>query len=142
MAWYEDYVGRPWQAVPCPPQSYTCGELVRAVYRDRLGIDSAAILADALNLRSCIRAMQPARYGLRPLRVGEQPQEYDVVFLMRASMQDHVGIAVQTGDGLMVMHCQQGVGVTLDSVAELRGAGFRHMAWYRHEQLGGKQCPV
>lgn len=131
------YIGKPWRAVPDPPHSYTCGELVRAVYRDRLGIDSAAILADALNMKSCIRAMNPSRYGLRPLHVDELPQEYDVVFLMRASMQDHVGIAVQTMDGLMILHCQQCVGVTLDSVAELRGVGFRQMSWYRHESIKG-----
>ena len=143
MDWFATYIGKPWQAVPDPPHSYTCGELVRAVYRNRLGIDSPAILADALDTRSCIRAMRPERYGLRPLLADERPQEYDVVFLMRASMQDHVGLAVQTMDGLMVLHCQQCVGVTLDSVAELRGIGFRHMAWYRHININGAvSCPA
>ena len=138
MAWYEDYIGKPWCAVPCPPESYTCGELVRAVYRDRFGIETPEILADALNLKSCVKAMKdPKRYGLRPLRDDEQPQEYDAVFLMRAGMQDHIGVAIQTLDGLMVMHCQQDIGVTMDSPAELRGAGFRHICWYRHTAIGG-----
>lgn len=135
--WYENYVGKPWSGVPEPPHSYTCGELVRAVHRDQLGIDSAAILADAFKLKSCIRAMVPERYGLQPLQADQSPQEYDVVFLMRASMQDHVGIAVQTMDGLMILHCQQGAGVILNSIAELRGTGFRHMMWYRHKDITG-----
>ena len=140
MAWYEQYVGKPWEAVPNPPVSYTCGELVRAVYRDVLSIDSAEILADALDTRSCILAMTPERYGLRPLVSGEMPKEFDVAFMLRAEMKDHVGIASQTMDGLMILHCQRGCGVTMDTVAELRGAGFRRMLWYRHTSFGVPEC--
>jgi cell wall-associated NlpC family hydrolase len=140
-AWYEKYLGKPWVAVPNPPESYTCGELVRAVYRDRLGIYMAAILADPMCLRECVQAMTPDRYGLRPLTQEEHPQEYDVVFFRRAKREDHVGIAVQTADGLMIMHCQQYAGVTLDSPAELLGMGMaRSLHWFRHKEYKGEIC--
>ncbi|SBV91619.1 conserved hypothetical protein [uncultured Desulfovibrio sp.] len=142
-AWYEQYVGKPWKGIPNPPDSYTCGELARAVLRDQCGIDAPEILADAFSLRSCINAMRnPGYYGLRPLAPTEQPQQFDVVFLLRTTMQDHVGIAVDSLDGLMIMHCQQGPGVTMGSIAELHGLGFRHMLWHRHVALDrGTPCP-
>ena len=133
--WWERYMGKPWAAVPEPPQSYTCGELVRAVLRERCGIETPEVLANAAVLRECVAAMQPDRYGLRPLLAGEQPREYDVAFMMRASMQDHVGIGVTMPDGLVILHCQQGAGVTWDSPAELLGTGYRRICWYRHRAL-------
>lgn len=141
--WYEKYIGKPWEGVPNPPHSYTCGELARAVLREQCGIEAPEIVVDAFNRRSCINAMRnPQYYGLRPLGTNEQPQQYDIVYLLRSTMQDHVGITVDTVDGLMVMHCQQGCGVTMDSVAELHGIGFRHMLWHRHTALDrGNPCP-
>lgn len=136
--WWDAYIGKPWAVVPNPPETYTCGELVRAVHRDVHKIDSACIEANAAILRECVAAMQPTRFGLRPLEDGESPQEFDVVFLMRATREDHVGIAAQTIEGLRILHCQQNVGVTMDSPAELRALGYRHMRWYRHEEL---LCP-
>ena len=65
--WWERYMGKPWAAVPEPPQSYTCGELVRAILRERCGIETPEVLANAAVLRECVAAMQPDRYGLRPL---------------------------------------------------------------------------
>ena len=143
IAWYEKYIGKPWEGVPNPPSSYTCGELARAVLREQCGIEAPEIVVDAFNRRSCINAMRnPNYYGLRPLGATERPQQYDIVYLLRATIQDHVGIAVDTLDGLMIMHCQQGCGVTMDSVAELRGMGFRHMIWHRHTALDrGTPCP-
>lgn len=141
--WWEAYMGKPWKAVPNPPDSYTCGELVREILRERCGIETPEVLANAAVLRECVRAMQPDRYGLRPLCPDEKPEEYDVVFMIRATREDHVGIAVETGEGLMILHCQQGVGVTWDSPAELLGTGVRRMSWYRHRALdGGVLCPA
>lgn len=136
--WYESYIGKPWQAVPDPPDSFTCGELVRYIHKQLLGINCPEILADALNTRSCVRAMQPERYNLRQLEAQERPVEFDVVFLMRASMQDHVGIGVNTLDGLQILHCLQGAGVILNTMADLRGFGFRGQQWYRHRLREGE----
>ena len=140
--WWEVYMGKPWRAVPNPPESYTCGELVREILHERCGIETPEVLANAAVLRECVQAMQPARYVLRPLVFSECPQEYVVAFLVRATKEDHVGIAVETGEGLRILHCQQGVGVTWDSPAELLGAGVRHINWYRHTAIGDESCPA
>lgn len=87
---YEKYIGKPWEAMPNPPHSYTCGELVRAVYRDMFDIDSVAILANARVLKECIQAMQngAAQFGLTP--VCDVPREFDIAFLLRSTREDHV----------------------------------------------------
>ena len=52
-AWHEAYLNKPWAAVPRPPETFNCGELVRAVHRDLLGIDSPTIpVPDAANRRA------------------------------------------------------------------------------------------
>ena len=141
MDWYEEYIGLPWARVPRPPRSFSCGELVRHIHNVRLGIDMPDILADPGNLRQCIRDLcNPERYGLRPLASGEEGREYDVVYCLRADRQDHVGIAVSTGEGLRVLHCQQGSGVTLDNPAELLGTGARRLEWYRHHSRRDGPC--
>ena len=141
MHWFEAHIGAPWAAVPNPPESFTCGELVRHIMLERHGIHMPEILANAAVLRECVKAMDdPGRYGIYPLREGESPREYDIAYLVRATRQDHVGIAVDTSEGLRLLHCQQGVGVTLDSPAELVGSGYRRINWYRHGYLGGGPC--
>lgn len=133
--WHEAYLGRPWAAVPQPPQSYTCGELVRAVHRDFFGIDSPPIpVADAGDLKACVKAMRPERYGLQPLAPGRSPREMDVLFFVKARLRDHCGIAVRTANGLWVLHCQQQAGVILSPLVELR-AHFYRVLWYRHPGL-------
>lgn len=133
-AWHEKYLGRPWKAAPDPPHSYNCGELLRAVHRD-LGIETLPIAADASDLRQCVEGMKGGRYGLEPVGTDRQPKEYDSVFMARAAFLDHCGIAVQTVEGLMVLHCLQGGGVVLDSLADLRGRGFNRFFWHRHKEL-------
>lgn len=133
--WWLKYLGRPWAAVPNPPASYTCGELLRAVYRDEFGVDTAHILADPLVLRDCVAAMVPERHGLYPLQPGQAPIEFDAVFMARVKYDNHVGIAAQTTEGLMVLHCMQGAGVVLESPGELAGRGFRRLHWYRQRGL-------
>lgn len=133
--WHEAYLSRPWAAVPQPPQSYTCGELMRAVHRDFFGIDSPPIpVADAGDLKACIKAMCPERYGLRRLAHNVPPREMDVAFFVKARLRDHCGIAVQTTDGIWVLHCQQQAGVILSPLAELRSHFYR-VLWYRHHGL-------
>jgi hypothetical protein len=154
-AWYETYIGKPWSATPNPPESFCCGELVRFVLRERCGIDMPLLLADPNNLRACVCDLgSPIRYGLEWIDLepkenalldtgASRPREYDVAFLCRAERQDHVGIAVDTADGLLIMHCVRGSGVILDSPAELLGTGVRKIMWYRHTLLlGGAPCPM
>jgi hypothetical protein len=47
MQWYEALLGKPWQAVPDPPNSFTCGHLGRWILHERLGLDTPLIWADS-----------------------------------------------------------------------------------------------
>lgn len=133
-AWHLAYQGKPWAGVPHPPESYTCGELLRAVHQDVLGIDTPPIpVPDARVQRACVTAMRPGFFGLEALPPGERPREFDVAFFARARDRDHCGVACMTADGLMILHCVQRSGVLLDSLAALRGCyGFRDVGWFRH----------
>lgn len=132
--WWLVYLGKPWRAMPAPPESYNCGELVRAVHRDMLGIDSPTIpIADAQSRLQCVRAMQPDLFSLEPLPDGEQPRTFDVAFLGRGIHLAHCGMAVETCEGLRVLHCPESAsGVCLDSLQELWLAGFPALRWFRH----------
>lgn len=139
--WYERYLGRPWEAAPSPPESYNCGELLRAVHRDRFGIDTNAITADATRLSECVRAFVPGLFGLRPLEDGERPGEFDCCFFFRARHAAHCGIAVETADGLLIMHCLESGGVVMESPMEALGRGFARLEWFRHRDFGGADWP-
>ena len=134
--WWAVYLGKPWRAVPTPPDSYNCGELVRAVHRDMLGIDSPAIpIADATSRMQCVRAMQPDFFGLEPLPHHVLPRAFDVAFLGRRTYLAHCGMVVETCEGLKILHCpESAAGVCLDSLAELRLSGFPAVRWFRHRQ--------
>jgi hypothetical protein len=133
MRWYEELLGRPWKAVPNPPESFTCGHLGQWIFRERLGLDTPLIWADPATLRECVRNLNDmALYDLLPAHGPIRP--YDVAALSRNSRTvDHMGIAVSTVEGWKILHCQQGAGVVLDGDAELLGTGFRKVFWYRHK---------
>jgi hypothetical protein len=133
--WHEAYVGKPWKASPNPPLSYNCGELCRSVYLDRLGLETAVIKADARKLDEVVRAFDPATFGVRPLAEGEARREFDIVFMRRARYADHCGVAVDTADGLLILHCLQARGVALDSPMEALGRGFARLDWHRYVEL-------
>lgn len=135
--WYLDYLGKPWQARPNPPESYNCGELVRSIYRDLFGIETSAIpVANAQSPLQCARAMQPEIFDLMPLPENENPQEFDVCFMGRKTLLGHCGIAVNTDIGLRILHCpESAAGVTINSELELRYSGFPLIRWFRHKDF-------
>ena len=135
--WYLAYLGKPWEATPCPPESYNCGELVRSVHRDMVGIDSPAIpITDAHSRLQCLKAMQPDIFGLLPLPDEESPRSLDVAFLGRQNRLAHCGMVVETAEGLRVLHCPQcSSGVVLDDLLQLRLSGFPVVRWFRHKDM-------
>jgi hypothetical protein len=135
MGWYESYVGKPWEAVPRPPESYNCGELVRAVLLERRGIDLGEICEDPTDLVGRIKCFDSRLFGLRELGPGEARREYDCVFMAKSRYDDHCGIAVNTLDGLMILHCLQTSGVVMETPLETMTYGFRRLNWYRHKGL-------
>lgn len=135
--WYLKYLGKPWEANPNPPESYNCGELVRAIHRDLFGIDSPAIpIDDARSRKQCLEAMQPNIFGLLPLGKNENHREFDVAFLGRRIRLAHCGVAVNTQDGIKILHCPEAAcGVCLDNFIELKLMGFPEIRWFRHRDL-------
>jgi hypothetical protein len=135
MHWYESLLGKPWQAVPDPPNSFTCGHLGRWVLKERLDLDTPLIWADPGKLRDCVSNLNDLEhYDLFPITGAPRP--YDIAALSRNNRtMDHMGIAVFAVEGLKILHCAQGAGVLLDSEAELLGAGFRRVIWYRHNAI-------
>ena len=47
MHWTADYLGKPWRNGADGPDAFDCYGLVRAVYRDRYGIEMPVVSADA-----------------------------------------------------------------------------------------------
>lgn len=136
MFWFEQYINRPWAEIPNPPESFTCGELVRFILHQHCGLEIPPIIANAASRKDSVRAMQDVgRYDLVLLPEYGKRQEFDVVYFVRAVKRDHVGIAVQGREGLKILHCQQGVGVTVDTPGELKGLGVRRLEWFRHKTL-------
>lgn len=135
--WWLPYLGKPWEAVPTPPESYNCGELVRGIHRDFFGIETVQIpVTTAASRLQCMKAMTPDIYGLAPLPPNEQPRTLDVAFLGRRTHLAHCGVAVETIEGLKILHCPESImGVCLDSLLELKYAGFPQVRWFRHRQL-------
>lgn len=135
--WYLDYLGKPWKASPNPPESYNCGELVRSIYRDLFDIETSAIpVSNAQSALQCARAMKPEIFDLLPLPENIEPQEFDVCFMGRKSLMGHCGIAVETGEGLQILHCPEApCGVTLQKPIELKYSGFPLIRWFRHKDF-------
>ncbi len=136
-AWWLPYLGKPWSAIPNPPESYTCGELLRAIHRELCGIETPPIpIRNAGSRLQCLRAMQPDLFGLEPLPEGQAPRDLDVAFLGRGRTLAHCGMAVETCEGLRVLHCPQAsCGVTLESLPALALAGFPRIRWFRHREM-------
>lgn len=135
--WWLDYLGKPWKANPAPPESYNCGELVRFIYKDVLGIQSACIpVANARSALQCARAMKPEMFDLCPLDESQTPREFDVCFMGRRTLLGHCGIAVHTSDGLRILHCPEAAcGVIISSPLELKYSGFPNIRWFRHKEF-------
>lgn len=133
--WYLDYLGKPWKASPNPPDSYNCGELVRSIYVDLFGITTSAIpVANAQSSLQCARAMQPEIFDLVPLPDNESTHEFDVCFMGRKTLMGHCGIAIDTNEGLRILHCPESAcGVTINSPLELKFSGFPFIRWFRYK---------
>lgn len=128
--WHEEYLGKPWAGVPNPPESFTCGELVRYVYAKDYGYSCLPVpVPDAKVLKDCVAAMNPGYFGLIP--VEGEIRDKDAVFLSRRHLMDHCGLGVKTPSGLYILHCSQRGGVQLSTVGELRAQGYTGFSWWR-----------
>lgn len=134
--WFLRYMGKPWKANPEPPESYNCGELVRSIYYDLFGITTSAIpIENTQSMKQCLKAMQPEIFDLLPLSETDKPRNIDVAFMGRKLLA-HCGVAVETSEGLKILHCPEAAcGVCIDGIYELKLMGFGTIKWFRHKDL-------
>lgn len=126
--WTDAYFGKPWAFGATGPEGYDCYGLVRAVYRDILGIDLPVIAVDhaPLAIRHAIRNGQS---GWSPTRNGGV-QDFDVVMLSHGKHPHHVGL---WGGPDRVLHSVEGAGVIRQELTGLRMNGWHILGFYRHE---------
>lgn len=126
MDWVARYIGKPWEPGACGPEAFDCYGLVRAVYRDRYGIQMPALDASAVSALSCARAMRDyGDYG--PWERVETAEDGGVIQMGHARRPHHVGIFV----GGRILHAVMGSGVVMQSLASLRMHGWNVLATYR-----------
>jgi len=128
--WHEEYLGKPWAGVPNPPESFTCGDLIRYIYAKDYGYKCLPVpVPDAKVLRDCVAAMNPGYFGLVP--VEGEIRDKDAVFLSRRHLMDHCGLAVIDRGNLYILHCSQRGGVQLSTPLELKTQGYTKFSWWR-----------
>ena len=144
-SWHEEFLGRPWEGVPHPPASFTCGELIRYVYKRDFGHNTLPVpVPDARDLKASLRAMEdgggkgPRYFDLVP--AAEPLRDKDTVVMKRRSFADHCGLLVlPPSGGRYVLHCSQRGGVQLSSFAELKAQGFTGFEFWRVPDGGGDE---
>lgn len=126
MKWAAKYIGLPWRSGASGPDAYDCWGLVRAVYRERLGIDLPAVDVDAHRAIACAHEFARNEERARWLRV-DAPEPLDAALLGLGDRPIHVG--VWTGEG--VLHAIEGSGVVHQMLGSLAVHGWRVLGWYR-----------
>lgn len=128
--WALHYLGKPWVSGAAGPEAYDCYGLVRAVYRDRFGLDLPAIEPGITTTLACARAVRDyADYSHWDAVPPDAPRrECDVLQMGSARHPHHVGLWI---DGGRVLHCVSGAGVLLQTPSSLWVHGWNILNVYR-----------
>jgi cell wall-associated NlpC family hydrolase len=124
----ERLLGKPWRVGAKGPDAYDCWGLVQHVERELAGRDLCDASDPPTNVKQLARyvANHPA---MRQWREVERPVHLGPVLLAHINHPFHVGVYLDI-DGGVLLHCQFGTGVTVDSLLALRHAGWRRMIFY------------
>ncbi|MDD5249634.1 MAG: NlpC/P60 family protein [Rhodocyclaceae bacterium] len=129
--WVFDYLGKPWENGAQGPNAYDCWGLVRAVYREQLGIALPVVDVDAHKPLAVCRAFADARMHSGWTPVDRQAlQEFDAIELSLGEKPHHVGIWC-AADGGGVLSAVEGAGVVFQRRASLALHGWKIIAAYR-----------
>ena len=126
MKWINRYIGRPWiNGVQ------DCWWLVRQVYKDQLDIDLPQIVVDASDLKAVIRNMtqHPALNDWQPM---EAPEHLCLTFFSSRNNPTHVGVYLNYAGG-RILHTYKRAGCVLQSLVDIRFAGWTNPKYYRHK---------
>lgn len=130
--WTEAYVGKPYAPglAGLGPDAYDCSGLVRAVLRERAGIELPMVPddIDRGDLRVLIRTLRDHGERANWVRV-ERPVDLAIVELSHGQHPHHVGIWLQI-DGGGVLHALEGVGVIFSTRFSLGINGWRMLGFW------------
>jgi len=127
MHWAVPYLGKPWRIGADGPDAYDCWGLVRAILRQRAGIELQPIVES--DVRDLIRAFETHPERKAWVKV-ERPRELDAVLMSQARHPVHVGIWVDASGG-RVLHAAKPMVAAQDEIA-LKAGGYKVHGFYRH----------
>lgn len=106
MHWSRDYVGLPWRFAGRSRDGIDCWGLLWLIYRDVLKIDVASYERETLDApeREQIAALLTEDRNKSPWRHAEQEQQFDMVVFRRGGIESHVGIVVEPGRMIHILH--------------------------------------
>lgn len=133
LHWATWYIGKPWRSGADGPNAYDCWGLVRAVLRDRAGIDLPAILHGVDDHREIIADFAGHAELRNWIAVDGPRRDLDALLMAQARHPVHVGIWIAADHG-RVLHAPRPMVVAQDIVS-LGRHGYRVTATYRHKAL-------
>ena len=113
--WAVQYIGLPWSesgygSDECP--AYNCWTFFRMVQEKHYGRNVGDLpfeVGKAVELSKGFKELDILGMGFKPT---PDPKDGDGVIMMRSTSLPHVGIFIKPPTFPMVLHCQQGLGVT------------------------------
>lgn len=127
LHWAAGLIGKPWRGDAEGPHAYDCKGLARYVQRSRWGREVPALkIADTQTPEGRAAFFEAVRRSPWQ-RTADAPQEGDIVVLQGADGA-HVGVMVQVGRRLGVLHAQgtvaRGGAVRFDELRDLLACGY------------------
>lgn len=127
--WAERYIGKDWRSGAEGPDAYDCHGVVRAVYRERVGLCLPVVPVDALSPLAVRHAMRDYDYSDWET-IPAPSRELDVVEMSLASRPHHVGVFIDV-DGGGVLTSVEGAGVVFQTLTSLKRHGWNIVVCYR-----------
>jgi cell wall-associated NlpC family hydrolase len=131
--WSCGYVGLPYRPRAEGPDAYDCWGLVRAVLRDVFGVVVPIIQPPGYTISQFARqfAGHPERARWRTV---EAPADGDIVLLSHGRQPHHCGVWAAV-DGGLVLHAEDGVGVSAQRPGVLRAFGWSRFEYLRRDHV-------
>jgi hypothetical protein len=101
--WATPLIGKPWIPGATGPDAFYCWGLVQYVYRERLGFEfpHVEIEREGNNLKAI---QTVARIVKMQRRAQHDPKEYDIVLMSGPFHRRHIGVIINDGGRLGVLH--------------------------------------
>ena len=125
--WAAPLVGMPYE------QAGSCWAFARDVLARRHGVELPAVAIGNVDLQAIKAAFR--EHGMR--RVGGKPAAGDLVVMRSPVLRTHVGVVIESGGALAVLHATEQAGVVCEPYGE-SCAGRRVDLWRAHPGLEGE----